>query len=257
MQQDHDFPFTVGSVLGKGFGLFFKNLIPILIMGAIIYAPLFLYALLSKSPYEAESLDELNSIALRLGLVIAGGGLLLGMIMTSAVTYSVVEELNGRHAPIGKSLSVGLARMLPTLGIGIVVVLLIALGLVALIIPGLIVMCILYVAIPASVIERPGLGGALSRSAFLTKGFRWQIFGIIFLLGLIERAMTYIVENVIVGKGELGIIAPDEWKLYLYLLLGVVVLHGAISATVNAAAYVALRREKDGVGVGELARVFE
>lgn len=180
--------------------------------------------------------------------------------MTASVTYSVVEELNGRHSPLGKSISVGLSRLLPTLGVGIVAGLCILAGAIALVIPGLIVMCMLYVAVPVSVIERPGIGGALSRSAFLTKGHRWGIFGLIILMGILTTVISFGLESALVETAEIGstkVVNPEDWTLYVFINVGVQVVAGALGSVIAATAYVSLRSDKDGVGVGELARVFE
>ena len=252
--------FSVGDVLGKGFSTYFKNLPAFLLMAVIVYSPLLLYGLVADNPLEAGSLDDLATKMIIFAAVMGLGGAILSLIMTSAVTYAVVEELNGRHSPIGKSLSVGLARMLPTLAVGIVAGLCMLLGFIALVIPGLIVMCMLYVAVPASVVERPGIGGALSRSAFLTKGHRWGIFGIIIIIGVLSGVVGYVLETALVETATIGgtkVVHPDDWNLYVFLNVGVQIVVGALGSVIAATAYVALRNDKDGVGVGELARVFE
>ncbi len=251
--------FSVGDVLGKGFSTYFKNLPAFLVMALVVYAPLILYGLVADPP-TASSLDDLQSQALIFTGVIIGGGMLLSLVMSSAVTYTVVEELNGRHAPVGKSLLVGLTRALPTLAVGIVCAVCILLGMLALVVPGVIVMCMLYVATPASVVERPGIGGALSRSAFLTKGYRWGIFGLIIIVGVLSGIVDYVLEAVLVDSREfrgVKVINPDDWRLYVLLNVGVQAIVGALGAVMAATTYVSLRSDKDGVGVGELARVFE
>jgi hypothetical protein len=247
-------PFSVGAAMGQGFGIFFKNLPAFLLMAIVIYSPLFAYAM-TTNPIEM----SMNDI-LWMGIILAVGGVLLQNLLTAAVTYGVVEQMAGRHAGIGKSLGVGLRRMLPTFGLFLVMSICIALGFVALIIPGIIVACMLYVAVPALVIEQNGIGRAMSRSAYLTKGSRWSIFGMLILLNLLDRAFNWVVENVLVETVDVGgqsIVDPSQWKLYIGGLVGVMLATGALGATISAVSYVLLRNEKDGVGVGELAKVFE
>lgn len=252
--------FSVGDVLGKGFATYFKNLPAFLVMAVIVYSPMLLYGAIAKGPLDVSSVEEWQTQAFVFLAVMILGGMVLSLVMSAAVTYAVVEELNGRHAPIGKSIAVGLRRMLPALAVGILSGLCIALGTVLLIIPGLIVMCMLYVAVPASVVESPGIGGALSRSAFLTKGHRWGIFGIIIIVGILSAAINFVLESALVDKTSIGdteVINPGDWKTYVFVNIGVQIVIGALGAVIAATAYVSLRNDKDGVGVGELARVFD
>ena len=252
--------FSVGDVLGKGFKTYFKNLPAFLVMALIVYSPMILYGMIAKGPAEVSSLEDWQTQALIfLAVMIIGGGL-LSLVMSAAVTYAVVEELGGRHAPMGKSIVVGLRRMLPTLAVGFVSGLCILLGFVCLIIPGFIVTCMLYVAVPVSVVENPGVGGSLSRSAFLTKGHRWGIFGIMIIVGIVSAALGFVLESALVDKVTMGsteVINPDDWKLYVFVNIGVQIVVGALGAVIGATAYVSLRNDKDGVGVGELGKVFE
>lgn len=247
-------PFSAGEVLGKGFAIFFKNLPAFMLMALVIYAPLLVYAL-TRDPYVMSTDD----VTVYTG-VTTFGALLLQNLLTAAVTYGVVEQMAGRHAGIGKSMAVGLRRLLPTLGLFIVIVLCMALGLVALIVGMFVVMCMLYVAVPANVIEQNGIGRALSRSAYLTKGYRWNILGLLFLLGIINGAAGWVVETALVDHIEIGgasYVDPSNWTMYVASNIGVMMASGALAATMAAVAYVLLRNEKDGVGVGELAKVFD
>ena len=105
-------------------------------------------------------------------------------------------ELQGQHASIGACISTGIVRLLPVLGVAILQMLAIAGGFIAIIIPGLIVYCMLYVATQASVLERPGIVGALKRSRELTDGHKMEIFGIVVVMWLIfDLAGTKLVET--------------------------------------------------------------
>jgi hypothetical protein len=261
--QPTGFRFSIGDVLGKGFSIYFKNFPAFMVMALICYAPLILYALVAPNPFEsAKSLDDLQSKVLIYTLVITVGALICSQFVLSAVTYATVQELRGQHASIGASMSVGLKRLLPTLAVSFVAGLCIVAGLIALVVPGLIVMCMLYVAVPASVVERPGIGGALSRSGALTKGYRWHIFLIVIIIGIIGGVFNYALEHALVdhvplGRGGEEVPHPDQWKRYMLVNVGGQVITSALGAAMAAAAYVGLRNTKEGVGVDELARVFD
>jgi hypothetical protein len=255
-----DFHFSVGTILGKGFGLFFKNAPAFLLIALIVYLPLLAYGILADPFSGNRSVEDLQRSLLLYLAIFTGGGLLLQNLTIAAVTYGVVEQLNGRHASIGKCLAVGARRMLPTLAVTIVVALCIVAGVLALVVGALVVYCVLYVAVPASVIEQNGVGRALSRSAFLTKGHRWGIFGLVLVLGIFGGIAAFALESIFIEKLSVGIVEiihPDHWKRYVVLQTSIQMVFGAIGATMVATSYVAFRNEKDGVQVGELAKVFD
>jgi len=247
--------FGIGAVLGKGFSIFFKNLPAFLLISAITVVPLLFYGL-SWSPYNATSLEDLQWSLTKYALISFLGGIMLQNLAVAAITFGVVEEMRGRHASIARCLGVGLRRMLPALGVSLLAFLCMLLGLLALVVGFFVVLCMLYVAVPASVIEQNGVGRALSRSAYLTKGNRWNIFGLMVVTGLIGIALNWAVQAALIDKID-GLIPPDQWKKYVLVEYGVSLFNGAFTATMAAVAYVFLRNDKDGVGVGELAKVFE
>ena len=53
-------------------------------------------------------------------------------------------------------------------------------------IPGLIIYTVLWLVVPVAVVERPGIVASLRRSSMLTKGYRWQIFGMVLILGVAD-----------------------------------------------------------------------
>ncbi len=53
----------------------------------------------------------------------------------------------------------------------------------------------LYVAVPVCVIEKQGVIASLSRSRALTKGYRWQIFGLFLLVMVIGFIGLFILSR--------------------------------------------------------------
>jgi len=113
-----------------------------------------------------------------LWMLSVGLALVLGAVGTSASTFMIAETY------LGSTMSPqdALLRSTPFLGrlIGttILVSLLMGVGAIFLLVPGIIVACGLYLTTPALVLEDiPGGTAALSRSWHLTRGFRLRIFG--------------------------------------------------------------------------------
>jgi uncharacterized membrane protein len=164
------------------------------------------------------------------------------------VMYGVIEQLRGQHASMGACISMGLKRLLPVLGVGLLMALCILLGLAALIIPGVIMIFMFYVAVPVTVIEHLGPIDALKRSKALTDGFKGALFGLNFLVGLIGAGIGLVVG--IIDEAAPGTVA-------LVIDLGTDVFLGALGAVITAIAYHDLRVIKEGVNVDDLVRVFE
>jgi hypothetical protein len=240
-------PFSVGNVLGRSFSIWFKNLVPFSILSLLVHAPIVLYTILTMQ-------GELTIKKITTwGLVVTPGTIVLSLVATGAMTYGVFQDLRGARVGLGECISVGLKRLLPVLGVGLVTGLAVMGGIIALIIPGIIIICMLWVAVPVSVVENAGVGAALSHSRELTAGYRWHIFGILFILGLFNKAVTKVLEIVMLGSGT----SFDTIRTFLLLAVIVGALIGTLSAVANAVAYHDLRVAKEGVSADDLAKVFD
>jgi hypothetical protein len=166
--------FTIGNAIRDGFKIWGRNFIPFTILGALVYLPVAIWVWTSF--HAGMDLDEAMGMALAVG----GFAIILNIFISGVLTYGVVMELRGQHASMGSCIAMGLRRFLPALGVSFLSVLAIGGATLLLIIPGIIVYCMLYVAVQASVMERPGLLGALRRSRELTAGNKMNIFGLLF-----------------------------------------------------------------------------
>jgi hypothetical protein len=175
--------------------------------------------------------------------------------ITATLTYGVVMELQGKRASIGACIATGFARLLPCIGVVILSSLAIMGGFIALIVPGVIVALMLYVATPVAVIERPGVVASLKRSAELTKGFKGDIFVIAFVIGLMGFVIKMIEKEVLVPRTPEA--ALKALPMLIYVDLGTQVVIGSVTAVMASVAYYYLRLQKEGTSVQELASVFE
>jgi uncharacterized membrane protein len=248
--------FGIGNVLASGFRIWARNFVPFMLITALIYAPILIWGI---SSVQGEITPErFLSVATMLQYV---GGLtfLLNVLVSAALTYGVVMELQGQRASIGACITTGLVRFFPALGTGLLSLLCIASGMILLIIPGLIIFCMLYVATQASVLERPGMLGALKRSRELTKGHKLEIFGLTFLLGLLGFGVAMLCQAVALPHlSDEAYIEETIRNLpkYMYMNLAQQMLLGSLGAVMASVAYYFLRAEKEGTSADELAAVF-
>jgi hypothetical protein len=229
------------------FRTYARNIIPFTLITALLYIPIFGYTTWWLS---AEHSGSFSGEFMKYVGVTSVLGLFLNAFVSATLTYGVVKELQGQRASIGACLAVGFKRMLPVSGVAILAGLAMVGGFILLVIPGFIVLCMLYVSTPASVIEAPGVVGALRRSRELTAGHKGQIFGIVFLLGLMSWAADKILQAVMP-------VTASNLHTFMYAAIGIKVVLGALGSVVAAVAYYALRADKEGTSANELAAVFE
>jgi hypothetical protein len=93
-------------------------------------------------------------------------------VAVGAVTHGAIVSFNGGRADLGDCLSTGIRNLLPLIVVGFLTSIAVILGMVALIVPGIVMAIVLSVTVPVLVVEKRGIFGSMSRSAELTKGNR-------------------------------------------------------------------------------------
>lgn len=157
--------------------------------------------------------------------------------LLTGLTHGVVRSLRGGGAGFGEILSQSLRWFPAALLAGAAATAATLLGLMALIVPGIIISLMLWVAIPALVVERKGILPSLQRSMRLTDGYKGQIF----LLQLLLLAGSVILGNLddsfadaLSPALEWGLKSATAWAL------------SAFGAVMTAVVYHDLRILKDG-----------
>ncbi len=232
--------FRVGELFGKSLSILFANFFPFMTITLIVQLPAILIDLSADPSQQFRSSDLWSTLL----------SLIMTPIATGAVTFGVFQELRGRHASFGSCMSVGFSRMLPVLGVAICVGLVTTLGFIFLIVPGLILTCMLWVAIPVAVVERVGVGGSLGRSQELTAGHRWPILGLLLLRFLVQFAAGVMI-------GFIVVMMPNAEMMITVGAQVVGVFVGAWHASVAAVSYYYLRSIKEMIDVDEIASVFD
>jgi hypothetical protein len=233
--------FEVGNVLSTGFQVWAKNFVPFMLITMLFHSPVLIWEIIAVQ--RAHGLRE----AVLITEYAAFGGILFNLLASAALTYGAVMQLQGQRATIRGCVGAGFRRFFPVLAITIVASLCIGFALLALVVPGLIVYCMFYVAVPCTVIERPGVTGALSRSRELTAGHRMQIFGLVLIVGLISGGISVL----------LSLVKSVSFEAYVYSQMVQNLLVGSLGVVMGSVAYHLLRAEKEGTSAPELAAVFD
>ncbi|MCY3813609.1 MAG: hypothetical protein OXH15_17590 [Gammaproteobacteria bacterium] len=253
--------FSVVDIVKTTLAVYFNNLPAFLPLSLIVLAPTFLIVLLPESssfndppvlpdpdadPVAAyEAMFPYYIVIVREGLV----GMLCGFLLHAALAYGVVRHLRGAHAGFVASLVQFAGYAVAVLAVAVIVTMATSIGFLMLIVPGVWLTMVLWVALPALVVERSGLR-AIARSAELTRGFRFPIFGL---------ALILVAAQVVVGGAADWIVTAvlsDAFLSWCAMQFVVVVMSG-IYATAVAVTYHDLRILKEGADTRSVATVLE
>ena len=187
-----------------------------------------------------------------MAVALVGSGLSQG-----AIIHAAISDFNGRRSSLGESLRVALRNWVPLFLIALLSGLGVVLASVLLIVPGVMLAVVWAVALPVQVVEHTGAGRALNRSADLTRGRRWSVFGVfaIFLLAAL------IIQLIVVAVGATlpgGVGGPTAQMVTEAVVNPVIsTLAALIGHTGVASLYHELRVSKEGAGVDVVASVFD
>ncbi|MGM0576916.1 MAG: hypothetical protein ACQEXJ_14420 [Myxococcota bacterium] len=237
--------FDVGHVLGRAFSVYGENFASFTALVTLVFLPVILLATAVGAEQMAGGTPNPGAVA-GIGLLT----LFLYPLAMAAVTYGVVQSLRGTPAAFGDCLRVGFSRLLPVIGTAILMGLAVVGGFLLLVVPGFIVMTMLYVAVPGAVVEGLGPGDAMRRSTALTSGFRWPIFGVVLVIAVLTNVPDTILQKTLGSD-------PDTMALYLTLSTIIGVIGTTLGSVAAAVAYHDLRAIKEGADVERLAAVFD
>jgi hypothetical protein len=188
MYQRPDTPLSIGGVLDDGFRLVKSSYGKVFLLALIAaFAGQIPNYFLAETP--AEQLQDIPAAA----LVWLGISIVLSVILTGALIARVEAVTNGDDLTMGAAISVGLGRFLPMLGCLILYVLAVAAGLIALIIPGLILSLSLLLAPYLVITDNLGPIAAIKQSHKLVWGNWWRTAGIFTVLIFIVFAAYFLM----------------------------------------------------------------
>ena len=211
-----------GKVIGNAWELYkahWRHLLPVAL---IVYVLVSLLSLL---------------LAVLLGWVGVAAGILIaiaGIFWLQGALVVAVDDIRDGRADL--SLSDTLARVRPRLNTltlaGLLAAIAVTIGLALLIVPGLILLTIWLVIVPAIMLEGHGVMSSFGRSRELVSGHGWNVFGVIVMtvlvliavgigFGILEAAIDTAWASVVLDIASQTVTAPFvalAWTLTYYEL---------------------------------------
>jgi hypothetical protein len=134
-----------------------------------------------------------------------------GHLVAAPLVYVAVRSAAGRTWTLRRAMFEGLLNMPWVLVTATLALLAIGAGTFFCVLPGLFVGTLLWVALPAAVVERSGAVHALRRSVQLTKKSRWQVFLLVLALAFLVKGSNLALEVIFRPAksllGEAGVVA--------------------------------------------------
>ena len=197
-------PLSVGEMLDAGFRLFRARfgtlmicvLVPILpfaILGTVLQASIDPNAF-DVNATTAEVDSGTAAVGLGVGSLVQSAAIALGI---AACFKAISAAYLGERADAGDSLRYALGRTIPLILCYIVFVIIVSIGTILLIIPGIWLATKLSMSFAALVFERKGPFGALGRSWKLTGGNFWRVFGTLLVVAIIVIVFQLVVGGII------------------------------------------------------------
>lgn len=246
--------FDLGRVIQRTFGTIKQNAAVFFGAAALLVGLPSILLALGQNSMLSDDYSVSGVLLTMVGAVLNFVGLYLlqGMVVKAAV-----NSFNGKKTAFGDAFNVGVQAFLPLLGLAIVASVGMGLGLILLIVPGVILAVMWSVGAPVVVVERRGVTASLQRSRVLTKGYRWQVFGLIVIYVILSWIIGAAIGGLSLATG--GTFSGGTPNLAVSLITEplVNILSGVVASAGVASLYYELRSAKEGVGSEELASIFD
>lgn len=237
----------LGDILSTAFEVYKANAAKLAVIVAIVVIPLaLLSSLFTNVVFDpTDRIVNVNGIPTLEGagfftVAIAGSiGLVLAFVMAfvlqAALSRASAQAVIGDLVDPEASYRYGFRRLGSVLLVSLLAGLIILVGLILLVIPGIIFAVFLAVAIPALVIENKRGTDALGRSWNLVKGSFWHVLGTVIVAGLIGGLVSSLI----------GAIGGNNWFLsWIFTSIGQIVA-APFNALVLVILYLDLRARQE------------
>jgi hypothetical protein len=237
--------FRVGRVINRSIAVLLRNWLPFFIVAVIAYLPL---VLVERAQAMAQTEQNLTLI-----LTLSGVSfillILLSMLSQAVILQAAFQDMRRQPVNLMESLKVGLRRFFPVIALALMMGFLVMIGFILLIFPGFMLYTMWFVGLPVCVVERLGPWTSLKRSAELTRGNRWKIFGLLVLLMVAGALVSGLIQLALVPLG--GAIVALIGKLIVNAFWA------AFSSVIVAVTYHDLRVAKEGIDIEQIVSVFD
>jgi hypothetical protein len=202
-------PRGLGEILSAAWNIYMKNAGQLITIVAIVVVPLelisFLVVRVALAARTENGVIQPRSFGVvLLGVLVAAAiGIIITAILQAALLRGTAEATIGDPVDVRTSYQWGLSRFGSVLLVSILVGLSVAIGFILLIIPGIILLVMFSVSVPAVVVEGARGTDAMRRSWELVKGHFWHVLGVVLVTAIITGVIGSLI-GAIGGKTVIG-----------------------------------------------------
>jgi hypothetical protein len=247
---------SLGDILSAAFEIYKNNATNLIVIVAVVVVPLqFILHFLTGVAFAAHketvtigtvSVTRFEARSLGTGLLLALIAAIITIVISAALQAAIIraaaETTVGDPVDVNESYRFGFAHFGGVLGASILVGIVVGIGFILLIVPGVIFVTMLAVTIPVLVIERKGVTASMGRSWELVKGHFWHVLG------------TIVVAAIITGfiGGLIGRIGGTNWFAgWIFGSIGQIIT-APFSAMVTVLLYLDLRTRAEALTSAQL-----
>src|SRR5262249_9742953 len=161
-----------GPIFGRAWHIYAANFVILTLVALVISLPNLL-----------QGEGDTAAVVIR-NIVVFIFWMIVNTVGLAVLLYAAFPAIRGRAIQIRGAIRRGLPKFWSIVGLAILQWLGITIGFLLLIVPGIILFIRWSTALPACVVEGLGPLASMKRSAELTKGHRWKIFGMYVLIWL-------------------------------------------------------------------------
>jgi hypothetical protein len=250
-------PKTLGEILSAAFNIYKANASQLILIVAVVVVPLSLVsALFSGVVFAPDKVRVTNAGGVvvfdyagrGLGVVLLAGAIgaliavLISAVLQAAILRAAAQATIGDAVDVEASYRYGLKRLWSVILVSILVGLVVAVGFILLVIPGIIFLVFLSVSIPVLIVEGRRGTEAMGRSWNLVKGNFWHAFGVIVVAALIVGIIS----------GIIGAIGGDNWAVRWIFTAIAQILTVPFASLVSVLLYLDLRARSESLSADTL-----
>jgi hypothetical protein len=241
-------PRTLGEILSGAFEIYKDNAAQLLVVVALVVVPLSLIGAVITEVVasgdertvtvfgQTETISDRTFAAVVAGSIIAAlVTIIISAVLQAATMRAAALATIGDPVDVEASYRWGFKRFGSVLLVAVLVGIVVAIGFVLLVIPGIIFLTLLSVSIPALVIENRRGTDAMKRSWELASGNFWHVLGVVVVAWLIAAVVS----------GIIGAIGGDNWVVSWIFNAIAQILVAPFSALVSVLLYLDLRARKE------------
>jgi len=251
-------PLSLGKLLDETFDIYRRNILLFLGISAIPnIALLVLQIVLSGSSLTNPNAPRMATVSVSLIMWLAS--LFVSSIVTAATTLAVSDIYLDTPTSVAACFARVAGKALRVCYVSFVVSLIVALGTLLCIVPGVYLAGFYGVAIPAVVLEKTGGNASLRRSSTLTSDFVGRVIVVYFLTTIFIFGMTWALTA---GADALGSIAFHDTGIFTKQMFETIastlggVLFGPITAIGLTLVYYDLRVRKEAFDIEHMMRLM-